>query len=88
MVTPEGRICQSCAMPMTTPDELGTHGDGSPHDEYCTYCFQEGEFTEPELTLAHMVEIAAEIMVSDEGISESVATLAARESLTPLKRWR
>ena len=88
MVTPEDRTCQSCAMPITTPDELGTNGDGSPHDEYCTFCFQEGEFTDTNLTLTHMIDLAAEMMVNDEGISEPTAKLAARESLASLKRWR
>jgi hypothetical protein len=72
---------------MTTPDEFGTQADGSQHDEYCTYCFQEGAFTDPDLTLDHMIEFTAEMMVSDEGVSESKAKQAARESLTPLKRW-
>lgn len=88
MVTQEGPICQSCSMPLTTPEDYGTHADGTPHDEYCTYCFQEGEFTDPDLTLAHMVDLTAEMMVTDEGISESKAKLAAQESLAPLTRWR
>ena len=88
MVTPEGPTCQSCAMPMTTPDEFGTQAGGSYHDEYCTYCFQEGAFTDPNLTLDHMVDFTSEMMVSDEDISESEARQAARESLAPLKRWR
>ena len=88
MVNPEAPTCQSCAMPMTTPEEFGTNDDGSAHDEYCTYCYQEGEFTDPNLTLAHMIDFTAEMMVNDEGMSESKAKQAARESLTPLKRWR
>ena len=87
MVTPETPICQSCAMPFTTPEEFGTHADGSQHDEFCSYCFEDGEFTDPDLTLSHMVDFTAEMMVNDEGISESEAKQAARELLTPLRRW-
>ena len=88
MVNPEGRMCQSCAMSMATPEEFGTHADGSPHDEYCTYCFQDGAFTDPDLTLDHMVDFTAEMMADADGISESESKLAARGSLTPLNRWR
>lgn len=88
MVTQDGPTCQSCAMPMTTPEDFGTHADGSQHDEYCTYCIQDGEFTDPNLTLDHMVDFTAEMMVNDEGIPESEARQAARESLAPLTRWR
>ncbi len=88
MVTPEALICQSCAMPITTPEEFGTHADGSQHDEFCSYCFEGGEFTDPDLTLSHMVDFNAEMLVSDEGIPEPEAKQAARDLLSPLKRWR
>ena len=29
--------------------------DGSPNDEYCIDCFQNGEFTEPNITLNEMI---------------------------------
>ena len=37
MATSDTPICQSCAMPLTKSAELGTHADGSQHDEYCTH---------------------------------------------------
>ena len=34
----ENRICQSCAMPLTADDMLGTNADGSVNEDYCKWC--------------------------------------------------
>ena len=36
-------ICQSCGMPMQSPEQVGKHADGSANPEYCIYCCPEGE---------------------------------------------
>ena len=42
--------CQSCGMPLKQdPNEGGTNADGSKSEMYCSYCFQNGEFTRPEI---------------------------------------
>lgn len=33
----------------------GTNADGSRSSEYCSHCFRDGKFTEPNITLAEMV---------------------------------
>lgn len=39
-------VCQSCGMPMKKdPEQGGTNADGSKNDQYCSYCYQKGEFT-------------------------------------------
>lgn len=38
--------CQSCNMPMKhDPQGGGTNADGSKSEKYCSYCYQNGEFT-------------------------------------------
>ena len=39
------KFCQSCRMPLS-PSICGTEADGSPSQLYCTYCYQNGTFTE------------------------------------------
>ncbi|MEE1156118.1 MAG: zinc ribbon domain-containing protein, partial [Methanobrevibacter sp.] len=39
------KFCQSCAMPMTGSEIYGTNADGSKNEDYCIYCFKDGEFT-------------------------------------------
>lgn len=51
------RLCQSCGMPMPTDELLGTNADGSLNTDYCTYCFQEGAFSQ-ELTMTREEAIA------------------------------
>ncbi len=55
MFKPKGPICQSCGMPLgRDPRGGGTNADGSLSTEYCSHCFQEGQFTEPNITAAEM----------------------------------
>jgi Putative zinc ribbon domain len=55
MFKPKGPLCQSCGMPLSRdPQGGGTNADGSRNGEYCSHCFREGRFTEPEITAAEM----------------------------------
>lgn len=47
-------FCNSCGRPIVKAD-YGTNADGSLNDEYCKDCFQNGEFTEPDITLEEMI---------------------------------
>lgn len=38
------KICQSCGMPLTNNEMLGTNEDGSINQDYCKYCYVCGEF--------------------------------------------
>ena len=37
-------ICQSCAMPLTSEDIFATEKDGSKNEDYCKWCYKDGEF--------------------------------------------
>lgn len=40
------KICKSCGMPLKRDTEGGgTNKDGTKSTEYCSYCFQDGNFT-------------------------------------------
>jgi hypothetical protein len=36
------------------PEGSGTHDDGSRSALYCSYCYQNGKFTQPDITLPEM----------------------------------
>lgn len=39
-------MCQSCGMPMNKdPQNGGTNADGTKSLEYCSYCYEKGNFT-------------------------------------------
>ncbi|QIL51147.1 hypothetical protein G7084_07505 [Weissella coleopterorum] len=50
------KFCQSCAMPLNT-NILGTEADGSRSQKYCTQCYLNGQFVQPNLTFDEMVAI-------------------------------
>lgn len=50
-------FCQSCSMPLDKPELLGTEKDGSKSQEYCKYCYQNGAFTNPDMTLKEMTSV-------------------------------
>lgn len=31
-------ICQSCGMPLTSPEQFGKNADGTANGDYCVYC--------------------------------------------------
>jgi hypothetical protein len=79
-------FCQSCSMPLDNPELSGTEKDGSPSYEYCKYCYQNGEFTHPGITLDEMKERMTK-MLDKEKLPEDVLE-AAISRLPHLKRWR
>ncbi len=80
-------ICQSCAMPLTEQELFGTEKDGSKNEDYCIYCYKEGEFTEPDLTIDIMVDKGAEFLTQEHDIELEEAKTIMREAMQTLKRW-
>jgi hypothetical protein len=79
-------FCQSCSMPIDSIDLAGTETDGSPNWEYCVYCYKNGAFTKPDMTLQGMAEfIQAEM--KRQNIQQEITQMSL-DSLAHLKRWR
>jgi len=74
-------------MPLTN-ENIGLNIDRSPNGEYCHYCFHNGEFTEPKLTLDLQIKKLAEMVVSKLTLSENEALNMAKTTLPKLKRWQ
>jgi hypothetical protein len=51
--------CQSCMMPIKKNKNKGTNSDQSLSSKYCKYCYQDGEFVEPNFGLKEMQEMCA-----------------------------
>jgi hypothetical protein len=78
-------FCQSCSMPIDDPALRGTEKDGSKSTEYCTYCYQNGAFVNPDMTLEQMQSLVVEKM-DDNKLPEDILE-AAVARLPHLKRW-
>ncbi|MFQ5905212.1 MAG: zinc ribbon domain-containing protein [bacterium] len=86
MEMPKGPFCQSCGMPMEKDEHFGTNADRSKNEEYCTYCYQNGEFTEPNMTEEEMMKKISEIMKQKSMSAEEIEN--ATKFLSTLKRWK
>jgi len=83
------KFCESCGMPMGETDEMyGTEPGGSKSADYCKFCYDNGAFTDPNITLEGMIESVAAVMVKDYGFSPEDAGTQCREGIPSLKRWR
>lgn len=78
--------CQSCSMPLVSPQLLGTEKDGSKNQDYCKYCYQEGSFIHPQTTLTEMI---SQVINQMETMHIDSKTIKQTVSILPdLKRWQ
>lgn len=85
-------FCQSCGMPLESDDVKGTEKDGSKSECYCSYCYQNGSFTQ-DITMDEMIEINLNYLDEwNKGAEQKVTVEQAREQLRQflptLKRWQ
>ena len=78
--------CQSCGMPITEAKLMGTKKDGGTTEEFCTYCYQKGKFTQ-DVTMEEMIETCVPHMV-DSGMQETEARELLCTTLPNLARWK
>jgi hypothetical protein len=79
-------FCQSCSMPLTDPELLGTESDGSPATEYCKYCYSQGQLINPGMSMEDMKSLIIEKM-EKQHIPEDIIEAAVLR-LPLLKRWK
>lgn len=81
-----GRGCQSCGMPLAKDEQGGgTESDGRISSEFCSPCYQQGQFKEPELTVDQMIaKVRGKLKAM--GLPDFVAAFLTRNTHR-LKRW-
>lgn len=80
--------CQSCAMPMKSDELYGTNSDGTKTEEFCKFCFQNGQFTEPDITMQEMIDKCVSIMGRQNIMPEDQARDLMTKHLPNLNRWK
>ena len=84
---PEITYCQSCGMPFDEAhrEYIAREADGS-DSVYCTYCYKDGDFLNPDATLEDMIEMGT------PHLAQKIGETAAREQLSrfipTLTRWQ
>lgn len=86
---PQGLFCQSCGMPIDLGELRGTEKDGSRSEKYCTYCYSDGAFLQPDATLEEMIEISARGWSDQDPTVTLEQAKSQMENILPqLERWR
>lgn len=81
------KFCQSCGMPLKKdPKNGGTEANGSVSLLYCSYCFADGNFTRPDITVNEMKALVKGKM-KEMGFPGFLAGFFTY-NLPRLKRWK
>ena len=79
--------CQSCGMPFKNdPKGGGTNADGTKSAKYCSYCYEKGRFTQPDMTAVEMQKFVKEKMQS-MGFFHRLFAGPFTKGIPNLERW-
>ena len=82
----EQKICQSCAMPLTSDEMYGTNADGSVNTDYCKWCYDKGEFIE-KCSMEEFIEKCSQFGEQAGMTNEQMKEYCTKVFPT-LKRWK
>ena len=82
----EYKICQSCGMPLTEEGVLGTNKDGSINEDYCKYCYDNGEFLQ-KVSMEEFIEMCSQFGAQAGMTNEQMKEFCSKLFPT-LKRWK
>jgi len=79
--------CQSCGMPMKKdPKSGGTNSDGTKNVMYCSYCYEKGNYTQPDITAEEM-QIFVKNKMKEMGFPGFLSGFFTK-GIPKLERWR
>ena len=81
----EEKICQSCSMPLTKSEEFGTDKDGRQNEDYCIYCYKDGEFIN-DVSMKEYIEMNIPF-AEQAGMTQEQMREHCEKVFPTLKRW-
>jgi hypothetical protein len=75
-------------MPLEKPEDFGTDQAGYRLNDFCRYCFVNGAFTEPDISMQAMQDKCVSVMDSQGIMPAQQARALMADVLPRLKRWR
>ena len=82
----ENKICQSCGMPIISNEQLGTNKDKSRNEDYCIYCYKDGEFID-KVTMEEYIAMCSQFG-SQAGMTNEEMKKHCKKLFPTLKRWK
>jgi hypothetical protein len=84
----EYKVCQSCGMPFKNdPKGGGTNADNSLSKKYCSYCYQNGKFTQPDMT-AEKMQAFVKGKLKEMGFLHRMLAGLFVKGIPQLERWK
>ncbi|PWK20784.1 zinc ribbon domain-containing protein [Xanthomarina spongicola] len=81
------KICQSCAMPLKKDPKGGsTNADGTKNNMYCSYCFEDGKFLQPDIS-AQQMQVFVKDKLKSMGFPGFLAGFFTK-GIPKLERWK
>lgn len=79
--------CQSCSMPLNKdPQHGGTNADGNRSTVYCSFCYENGRFTQPGITVEEM-QAFVKGKLKEMGFPGFLAGMFTK-GIPKLERWK
>lgn len=81
--------CQSCGIPLNEEHRkkgLVPDATEGPEAIYCTLCYKDGQFTNPDLTMQQMIDIATEAITPTFGPAKAKTMMS--KLIPTLSRWQ
>jgi len=75
-------------MPLDGAQDFGTDAAGFRVNDYCRHCFANGGFTEPQISMAAMIDRCVAVMTQRGIMPEPQARSLLNDVMPGLKRWR
>lgn len=84
---PKYKNCQSCGMPLSKDEKGGgTNADGSKSNMYCSKCYENGQFHNPEIDSAEKMQAFVKEKLKSMGFPGFIAGFFTK-GIPKLKRW-
>ncbi len=82
--SPRQLICQCCGMPLEDAI-IGKNKDGTPNEDYCKWCYADGQYTYSDMD--ELISVCIPHMVA-QGFSEEQARAYMKQNLPQLDYWK
>ena len=82
----EEKHCQSCNMPMSSPEDFGKEADGNQSPDYCVHCYQNGDFVWKP-TFEEFVDGNVQFWREEGETDDTASRERIMKVLPTLKRW-
>ena len=84
--SPRQLVCQCCGMPLNEDGMISKEADGSFNEDYCKWCYSEGEFVYK--SKESLLEYLIKHMPNPENLSENDRRVQYDGYLSQLKHWK